>query len=394
MGNGAEEFKNFDLTVDDGDALVSLTPIVQFNCDDVTDAIRALYDEAGNKLKFFIYDGLTYESLASNTWDSGSGGSRHSYPALPTTAYPSDAIWWQVPVTLDYDTNYAVAAYIYDSVLAQWDYITTYEFHTIAAPGGLTKPTNPTPENESTEVDWSGLTLTWENGGGAVSYDVYFGNTVLFDEFIFLGNTEDTSIVVPYTMTGDNITVQGRAFVGEQTVFNEIDWNDVLYWRVDARDGEGNIVTGDVWSFDPRPPKTSTPSPANEYAAMTLDWSAFGWDAVAIATSYDTYISSDGSSFTNVINSGATNSITQADFLTGIKSGFNSAGLASYNSTYYWRTDSKNLFGVTEGDTWEFTTITFLPPLNLQSEYDVYWYALATKRALVVCADNKVWYEE
>jgi hypothetical protein len=258
----------------------------------------------------------------------------------------------------------------------------------------LNKPINPTPAHESTEVDFSDLTLSWENGGGATSYDVYFGNTVLFDEFIFLDNTAETSIEVPYTITGDNVAEQVQAFVGEQTVFNKIDWNDVLYWRVDARDDEDNIVTGDVWSFDPRPPKTTTPSPVDEYDEMTLDYGDFGWETVDIATSYDTYIGTALIPFVNVINSGVTNSITQSDFIAGIKTGFNSYGLADYGSTYYWRVDPKNLFGVTEGDTWTFTTLPFLPPLDLHAEYGISWYALSTRRSLVTCARNKVWYEE
>jgi hypothetical protein len=257
------------------------------------------------------------------------------------------------------------------------------------------KPINPTPAHESTEVDFSGLTLSWESGGGTeTSYDVYFGSTVLFDEFVFLGNTVELSTVVPYTITGDEVDVDVEAYVGDPNVFNKIHWNVPLYWRVDARDDEDNVAEGDVWWFDARPPKATTPAPVEEYGQMTLDWGSFSWDPVTIATSYDTYLGLPAQPFTNVINSGVTPSITQSDFIAGVKTGFNPAGLADYGADYNWRVDSKNLFGVTEGDTWTFSTIALLPPLDLHSEYDITWYALSTKRSLLVCARNKVWYEQ
>lgn len=320
----------------------------------------------------------------------------------------TDSKWWVYPTEsndpplttiISIDSEEIICSnnnnmFIVSNGLSPSRYVLSFIYPTSAEE--LSKPINPTPENESTEVDFSGLTLSWENGGGATSYDIYFGNTVLFDEFIFLGNTTEISIEVPYTITGDNITEEVQAFVGEQTVFNRIDWNDVLYWRVDARDDEDNVVTGDVWSFDSRPPKTANPSPANESGGITLHWGGFEWDPVILAISYDTYIGTDLIPFVNVINSGETNSISQSDFIDGIKAGFNAQGLASYASTYYWRTDAKNLFGVTEGDAWNFTTIGFLPPFNFHTdaEFDMTWYALATNRHLVACARNKVFYED
>jgi len=276
-----------------------------------------------------------------------------------------------------------------------------------------TKAKNPTPEHESTGVDWSDLTLSWEDGGGATSYDVYFGNTILFNEWVYLGNTEDTSIVVPYTITGDNVTVEVRAYAGDPAdwINTQIDWNDVLYWRVDAINEHGT-TTGDVWNFDPRPAKTSVPSPTNALTDITLDWTDFSWTGAPTATSYDIYCALETPPTTtliNIVNSSAATEISQDDFIDAV---FGKVApyysLADYSSTYYWRVDSKNLFGVAEGDVWTFDTIVFTPPsavtydsgkyyLGFGTDYEKEVYNpnfISTTRQLVAAAENRIWYED
>ena len=87
-----------------------------------------------------------------------------------------------------------------------------------------------------------------------------------------MGNTAETSIVVPYTITGDNITEEVQAFAGDPLdwVHTQIDWNVPLYWRVDSVLG-GEVTTGDVWWFDPTPAKVTVPSPTDGLTGITLD---------------------------------------------------------------------------------------------------------------------------
>jgi len=275
-------------------------------------------------------------------------------------------------------------------------YGSVYENNFIGSELTPEKPINPTPEHESEEVDWSDLTLSWEDGGKATSYDVYFGNTILFDEWVFLGNTEDTSIVVPYTITGDNVTEEVQAYAGDPLdwMHTQIDWNVPLFWRVDARNEQGT-TEGDVWWFDARPVKTAAPTPENSYTNMTLDWMDFEWTGAPTATSYDTYIRTEEISFINLINSSVLNSIDQSDLINAVEVIFGK-NTADYDTNYYWRVDSKNLFGVFEGDSWMFTTIPFLPPAMSK-----YWNGeewkwsgenfISTEKKLVAAANNRIW---
>jgi len=83
-------------------------------------------------------------------------------------------------------------------------------------------------------------------------------------------------------------------------------------------------------------------------------------------------------------------------------------GNGAYDTTYYWRVDAVNEFGVTQGDTWSFTTITFDPPLPLGLSLDsgsgnegtgVTGTAtgennIITIKRLVAAAANTIWYED
>ena len=82
-------------------------------------------------------------------------------------------------------------------------------------------------------------------------------------------------------------------------------------------------------------------------------------------------------------------------------------GSGAYSTTYYWRVDAVNEFGVTQGDTWNFTTITFNPPLPPGLSLDsgggnegtgitgtpTGENNIITIKRLVVAAANTIWYE-
>lgn len=86
------------------------------------------------------------------------------------------------------------------------------------------KAANPSPINgaaaQSINTD-----ISWTNGGGAVSYDVYFGTDSTPDSDEFKGNQTAT--------TYDPGT---------------LNYDATYYWRIDARNSDGT-TTGDVWHF-------------------------------------------------------------------------------------------------------------------------------------------------
>lgn len=92
-------------------------------------------------------------------------------------------------------------------------------------PAVPSKPTNPTPDNEATDIKLSYATISWEDGGGATSYDVYFGTESGNLSLIDSGVTE-TSYSMPISLA----------------------YSNSYYWRIDAVNGAGT-TTGDEWYF-------------------------------------------------------------------------------------------------------------------------------------------------
>lgn len=91
--------------------------------------------------------------------------------------------------------------------------------------GGLAKPVNPSPADEATGVALN-VELSWDDGGGGVAYDVYFGE--------------------PGSMT---IRANSQA----ETTFDitNLSYGTEYNWRVDAYDDSTppESVEGDTWSF-------------------------------------------------------------------------------------------------------------------------------------------------
>jgi len=89
-----------------------------------------------------------------------------------------------------------------------------------------TKASTPSPENSATGVIRVGNSLTWVNGGGGTSYDVYYGT------------------VSPGTSIGNQTTTTYSC--------SDMAGNTVYYWRIDAINSCGT-TTGDIWSFTTEP---------------------------------------------------------------------------------------------------------------------------------------------
>ena len=196
------------------------------------------------------------------------------------------------------------------------------------------KSTNPTPSDSDTEVDFSGLELSWEDGGGADTYNIYIGKTGDLD---LVSSTQEG---VTYTATLSELA----------TIFGADPINQKIYWRVDATNDAGT-TTGDEWNFDPRPGKVDTTTPTHEASGVTLDDTTGSWDAPSDNTdSYDVYYGTL-SGFLSLL--GNTAELTYS---------LRSTNWPQYGEAYYWRVDATNDFGTTQGDELNFTTLIFYPP--------------------------------
>ena len=168
------------------------------------------------------------------------------------------------------------------------------------------KPVNPSPTNNATGVA-TNVTLSWANGGGASSYNVYFNGSL------------------KVTQTDTNY------YPGPLAP------NTPYSWRIDAV--ACTPTTGDTWSFTTAPPppsKPTNPNPGNGATGVSIN-PTLAWTNGGGATSYNVYF-----------NGQSKGNQTSASY---------SPGTLSYNTPYNWRIDAVNAGGTTPGDTWSFTTV-------------------------------------
>ncbi len=185
------------------------------------------------------------------------------------------------------------------------------------------KPTSPKPAHGATGVTRN-TNLEWSATSGATSYRVYFGTDSTPDGGELKGNLVET--------TFDPETLE---------------YGTIYYWRVDSKNEVGTI-TGDVWRFTteatpvPKPAKATAPKPAHEATEVSRD-TTLEWTAATGAMSYDVYFGTVSSPDSSERHGEQTVTTFEPDTL-------------KYDTTYYWRVDTKNPGGTTTGDVWSFTT--------------------------------------
>lgn len=88
------------------------------------------------------------------------------------------------------------------------------------------KPTNPSPTDSDTGIQLNHSSLTWDDGGGADTFEIYL------------------------RVQGDSWSLVGAAQAGTSWTipFPTLDYGIVYEWRVDATNAAGT-TTGDTWSF-------------------------------------------------------------------------------------------------------------------------------------------------
>jgi len=303
---------------------------------------------------------------------------------------------WYPPVTLNPSTTYTwyIEHWSYDDPPVLRGTSPTYSFTTTAGPTPPSKAINPTPEHEDTGVDFSDFTISWENGGGATSYDMYFGQGATL---VPLGNQAGTSKVVPivtspkdYYNEGDN-AYQASMYASSwesQTITANSSY-DLKKLRLKLfREGLPGILTISIKAVvDGKPSGADlvfttidgdllTTNTSGQWKIITLpsiysvgigdkfaivvrrsgaDGPKFGWRVDSTAPSYS------GGCRVRSTDSGETwTEYPDRDFMFETHEEDIDYSLGEleldWNLPFNWRIDAKNDDGTTTGDVWNFST--------------------------------------
>ncbi len=150
-------------------------------------------------------------------WLNQSDGADPDIGTIVSTTLNDGAYNWIVPNNIGQGNEFEIK--IKSIQYSYYDY--SDEFSIIDPPE---QAINPSPELNASNVSLE-FVLSWENGGGAESYNVYFGTTPYLSNSQYKGNQEDT-VFNPGLLENDTI----------------------YYWRIDARNRLG-VYTGATWTF-------------------------------------------------------------------------------------------------------------------------------------------------
>ena len=134
-------------------------------------------------------------------------------------------------LSLESNTTYDVYIRGKENVGSDWENSNVDSFTTTNIGGGApTKAKTPIPTNAADDVTLDQATITWEDGGGATSYDVYYGEDAGSLSLVSGGQTE-------LSFSIDDIDY-GSPF--EYLISRT--------WRIDSINAVG-VTTGDTWTF-------------------------------------------------------------------------------------------------------------------------------------------------
>lgn len=161
--------------------------------------------------------------VADNIFDSGTlDGETYFYYYIPEAFHSSGSYlktltsytWWIVSKNADGDTEGV-----------HWTFSTSGTV-------GLGKPIEPTPATGATAISPTLSTLSWKNGGGASSFNIYFGTSGNLS-FVRSVDADSLSLFAVQSISGGLLPLKGST---------------THAWRVDAVNALGS-VTGDEWTF-------------------------------------------------------------------------------------------------------------------------------------------------
>ncbi|MBU2483415.1 MAG: hypothetical protein KJ760_20205, partial [Proteobacteria bacterium] len=134
-------------------------------------------------------------------------------------------------------------------------------------------------------------------------------------------------------------------------VVNNLGWKTNHYWKVVAKDDQGNTTSGPVWKFTTIGKKPESPtlsSPSNGATNISLP-PTLSWNSSSGATSYTLQVAKDDqfTSSSLVYDQNVGNKTTQQ--VTGL----------SNSTPYYWRVNAENSNGISGWSAvWNFTTVS------------------------------------
>jgi hypothetical protein len=171
--------------------------------------------------------------------------------------------------------------------------------------------------------------LTWTAGDTAVYHNVYFGTTPTPE---FIDQRKDT-----YYYAG--VLTPGTTY----------------YWRIDEVDVDGNIHTGDVWSFKYATLTAYSPSPPDGAKYISID-ADLSWTAGLGAITHDVYF---GTNQADVAN--RTPGTFKANQPAPAKT--YEPGTLTKDTVYYWCIDEVEADKTTKhkGTVWSFKTVPDIP---------------------------------
>ena len=133
--------------------------------------------------------------------------------------------------------------------------------------------------------------------------------------------------------------------------------------EVGGTPGTITVSIRNVQGEETLPTKATTPAPADAATNVTLDQATLTWADGGDTDTYNIYYGTESGSLLLISSGVALGS--ESFTVTGITDG----SPYDYITTRYWRIDSVNDDGTTEGDEWSFTTIRLDPPS------ETYWYS-------------------
>ena len=129
-------------------------------------------------------------------------------------------------------------------------------------PTSPTKAENPSPTDTNTSVTLDQATISWDDGGGADTFDVYYGTV------------SGSLSLVSLTQAGTSFTVTGVTDGSPYTYLS------TRYWRINSTNVAGT-TTGDEWSFttirlDPPTPTRFYPVTGQYYYLLIQSDGTYG----------------------------------------------------------------------------------------------------------------------
>lgn len=309
----------------------------KYNCDD-SSAIRPAYSEGTHDIRFVVNSEVVYEqSGGGGLWVDGTGSGTIEYgdtPYTPSTPQGSKSVHYTlsaqdvIDTSIQFGYSFTISVELKRYQDSTWTEVISDSF-IVTKTGGSppSKASNPTPANASGPgIDFDSAVLTWSGDGS--TYDVYGGGGGNFS--LIAGDISEAT----YTLQEID-KVLFRCF-GSATP---------VQWRVDSTNEYGT-TTGDVWTFDPRPAKVTTPAPIDTATGQSI-YQGVGWAASEYASTYDVWFSAV-KAYSETVSISVLLPATMLPL--------------AYATEFTWRVDPVNYYGTTEGDDWTFTTLDWDPP--------------------------------